>query len=172
MKIDDEKILEHYVSKRKTLMLELDALNAIIDSIEWNIMCFGKATEKDVAPKVPVSEQILLKPKDENIEYSEFQKKQFRRFKKYNSSFTYNEKVYFALTKAESATIHEMVEIIKMYDESLDEKKLYNGLTMAASTLNTSQEILSKKEGKRNRYFLKDEPNTIAFNLLADEGPF
>jgi len=180
MQIDEQKILDHYLARRRLLMQELDSINIIIDNIEWNLMLFGKDQNKNIKQDVPSingsSERDIPKiPRlDFDREISEFQIKQFKKFSKYNNSFTYNDKVHFALTKVKSATVHEMVDVIRMYDESVDEKKLYNGLTMAASALNISQEISSKKEGKRNRYYLKfdDEIKTTKFEVEDDDAPF
>ena len=183
MQIDEQKILDHYLARRKSLLQELDSINAVIESIEWDLMIFGKDHNNNVSDKHEFVTNIgstqgaihqTTGITDDKKELSQFQKKQLRRYSKYNNSFTYNDKVYFVLTKMKSATVHEMVVVIKMYDENLDEKKLYNGLTMAASALNVAQEIASTKEGKRNRYFLKnnEEPETTVFKLLKDEGPF
>ncbi len=146
MELDDKKILEHYISKRKIILQELDALNSLIEDIEWK-MIIGSTLNSNTKS---------LSPNDIESQYERKATRNYRkRMSNYNPSFTYNEKVHFILNKIPSATVYDMRDLLLEYDKDLDKDKLFQGLTLAASSMNVKNEIYSTKAGKRNLYSLR-----------------
>lgn len=152
MEMQEDKILAYYKSKRSEVLKELDTLNSLIRGIETRLNISN--TNSSSKPSIlGAAVSAAIKPT------KLFGGGAFFFDTIYSEAMTYQQKIHFALEKLGTATVYEMVELIGQY-EALDDherEKLFNGLTLTASTLNTKGELNAEKEGRRNRYSINLE---------------
>jgi len=157
MELIEEKILEFYKSKRTTLLEELDVVNNLIAGIEWLVAAKRLGDKEKWQADLDLEFFKEKELDDKPVFLSHTFHGSFRMPSLYKKTMTYNEKVMFSLQKLVSATVYEMVDLLKAYEKPEDQDKLFNGLTMAASTLFRNKEIEATKDGKRNKYRLLTE---------------
>lgn len=155
METQYNEILKPLIERRDALLQskevkELNGLNIAIEALRG----IGYSTERKITQDVPVQPKIDFS-KLKVVPHANTRIVKIPN--DYNPKLKNPVKIFFALQKRGASTVVEMVDFICNIDKTANRDKLLNGITFAASELFRNEKINATREGKANRYSLKQE---------------
>ncbi|RYU89387.1 hypothetical protein EWM62_13745 [Mucilaginibacter terrigena] len=139
LEITDEQVVQHLKQKESNLLMQLEKVRAAL--FVYDIV--GADTSEP---------SQYLQGSGVQLEFDPF--------------MSYDQKVIFSLRGIEGGYINHMVDYLLKAGDDTDQKKLYNGLTGAASRLYRAGILKADTRGKKYKYYLNPDTEKERAEIL------
>ncbi|TSD64690.1 hypothetical protein FFF34_012360 [Inquilinus sp. KBS0705] len=139
LEITDEQLVQHLKQKETGLLIQLEKVRAALAVFDLVGLDIDESTRFQ-PNKLPINN--------------------------YDTFMSYDQKVIFALRAIEGGYINHMVDYLLKAGDDTEEKKLYNGLTGAASRLYRGNILKADTRGKKYKYYLNPDTEKERAEIL------